>query len=185
MEDEQILDLYFARNERAIIETKQKYHHYLFRIAYHILENYEDCEESVSDTYLRAWNAIPPNRPERLSAWLGEITRRLAIDCYRRHTSQKRGSCEYALSLEELSDCVSGERSLEQEAECRQLGEAISRYLYGLPAEQRNMFLYRYYFCDSIRDIAGYVQGSEAKVKSSLYRTRKDLQKFLEKEGYV
>lgn len=185
MEDEQIVDLYWQREEAAISETKKKYSHYLTKIAYNILANFEDSEEVVNDIYLKAWNSIPPHKPQLLSTYLAKLARRLSIDVYRKKSSQKRGGTEYDLSLSELEICVSGKDNPEQEMELQQLGEAISTYLHSLPEENRNVFVCRYFFCDSIQEIAAYIHGSEPKVKSMLYRIRLGLRAYLEKEGYV
>ncbi len=185
MDDAQIIALYWQRNEAAISETKTKYSHYLTKIAYNILENYEDSEESVNDTYLRAWNSMPPHKPGKLAAYLGKITRRLSIDIYRKRSSQKRGGSEYAVSLSELEDCVSCEDTPEQAVETAQMAKAISAYLRTLSEESRNVFVCRYFFCDSIGEIAAGISASESKVKSMLYRIRIGLKEYLEREGYV
>lgn len=185
MEDAQIIDLYWQRKESAISETKMKYSHYLTKIAYNILQNYEDSEESVNDTYLKAWNSIPPHRPGKLAAYLGKITRRLSIDIYRKRTSQKRAGSEYTVSLSELEDCVSHDNTPEQMVETEQMARAISAYLRTLSEESRNVFVCRYFFCDSIQEIAASTSASESKVKSMLYRIRIGLKAYLEKEGFV
>lgn len=184
MEDEAIVRLYWQRDEGAIRETRDKYGNYLGKIAWQILANREDCEESVSDTYLRAWDSMPPQKPSLLSAYLGGITRRLAIDLYRRKTRQKRGGSEYALSLSELEDCLSGGDATGEEVDLRLLAEAMERYLRGLPPDARTVFLGRYWFADPLREIAAHHGFTEGKVKSLLYRTRQGLRDYLEKEGF-
>lgn len=184
MEDEAIICLYWQRDEGAIRETREKYGNYLGRIAWQILANKEDCEESVSDTYLRAWNSIPPQKPGLLSAYLGGITRRLSIDLYRKKTRLKRGGSEYALSLTELEDCVSGGDTTGEEVDLHLLAEAMERYLRGLSPDARTVFLGRYWFMDPLGEIARSHGISESKVKSLLYRTRQGLRTYLEKEGF-
>ena len=185
MEDTEIVNLYWQRNESAIDETKTKYSHYLTKIAYNILENIEDSEESVNDTYLKAWNSMPPHRPGKLAAYLGKITRQLSIDIYRKRKSQKRAGSEYTVSLSELEDCVSHRNTPEQEIETEQMAKAISAYLRTLSEEGRNVFVCRYFFCDSIQAIAASSQSSQSKIKSMLYRIRIGLKEHLEKEGFM
>ena len=184
MEDEAIICLYWQRDEGAIRETREKYGNYLGRIAWQILANKEDCEESVSDTYLRAWDSIPPQKPGLLSAYLGGITRRLSIDLYRKKTRLKRGGSEYALSLTELEDCVSGGDATGRAMDQKLLAEAIAAYLGGLAPETRTAFLERYYFMDPVADIAARRGCTLAKTKSMLYRARQGLRNYLEKEGF-
>lgn len=184
MKDEMIIDLYWSRDQRAIWETEQKYGHYLTKIAYNILMNMSDCEECVNDTYFKAWNAMPPHRPDILSTFLGKITRRTAIDTYRKQNSDKRKPSEYAISLSELEDCVTGNHSPEQHVDAMALGKAISSFLRGIPVETRTIFVGRYFYLDSIRDLTKYYGMSESKVKSLLHRTRLGLKNYLEKEGF-
>lgn len=183
MQDEQIVDLYWDRNELAIHETEQKYGRYLTKIAYNILADLEDSKESVNDTYLSAWNSMPPHKPGILSTYLAKITRRISIDIYRKRNRKKRQASEYALSLEELADCVSAGNTTEQAMNVQLLAEAINEYLYGISPEARNTFIGRYYFMDSLKEVARYCGMSEAKAKTLLYRTRCGLKLYLEKEG--
>ncbi len=185
MEDHQIVDLYWQRNEEAIQETEKKYGRYLLRIAYNVLFDAEDSKESVNDTYMRAWHSMPPNKPGILSTYLGRMTRQLSIDTYRKKHSEKRRCSEYAVSLSELAECVSNEETPEQEVELQILADAISTYLRTLSKETRNIFVCRYYFMDSIREISFYSGNSESKIKSMLYRTRIGLKNYLEKEGFI
>ncbi len=185
MEDRQIVELYWQRDEAAVEETRKKYERYLTKIAYNILAVWEDSQESVNDTYLSAWNSIPPQRPAVLSAYLAQIVRRVSIDRFRRKNRQKRKPSEYALSLEELEECLSGGNTTEQETDRRLLAQALEAYLNTLSPDARNMFLIRYYFLDSIQAVAAYFGCSESKVKSSLHRTRQGLKKYLEQEGFV
>ncbi len=184
MQDEMIVDLYWKRDESAISETERKYGRYLSKIAYNILSDWEDSKETVNDTYLKAWNSMPTHKPSVLSTYLGKITRQLSIDAFRTRNRDKRKHSEYAVSLSELEDCISGSETTEQSIELKLLAEAINTYLYTLPAEARNTFVGRYYFADPIREVADYYGMSEPKVKSMLYRTRQGLKESLEKEGY-
>ena len=185
MDDEQIVKLYWDRSEQAISETGQKYGGYCRRIAYNILRNLEDAEESVNDTYWDAWNAMPPHQPSILATFLGKITRRIAIDRWRSLNRMKRGGGEVTLALEELERCIAGGQSPEREIEKKELVQAINRFLDKLPITERRVFLARYWYMDSIQEIAFRFQFSQSKVRSMLFRTRKKLRKHLEKEGYL
>lgn len=184
MDDRRIIELYFSRSEIAIVETERKYGRYLSKIAYNILFDAEDSEECVNDTYMKAWNSIPPKKPNVLSTYLGKITRRLAIDVFRRKHSEKRGKSEYALSLSELDECIPDNSLPEKEFEEKALAESISRFLESLGKENRDIFVCRYFYADSIKEIASFLGASEAKIKSSLFRSRKALKEHLEKEGF-
>lgn len=184
MTDERIVDLYWRRDESAVAETQQKYGHYLTKIAYNILNDMEDSLESVNDTYMRAWKAMPPHRPRVLSSFLAKITRRVAIDVVRKRTREKRIPSEYTYSLAELEECISGGETAEQMIEVELLAKAINQFLRTLPQETRNLFIGRYYFLDSLKDAANYCSMSEAKAKTLLYRTRCGLKEYLEKEGF-
>lgn len=185
MEDKQIVELYLLRNEQAIDKTAEKYGKYCFSIANNILNNYEDAEETVSDTYVGAWNAIPPHRPANLSTFLGKITRRLAIKRWRANHTLKRGGGEMPLVLEELAGCIPSGGDPEQDVENAELGRMLNRFVHGLPKTERNVFVCRYWYLDSIEDIAKRYSFSQSKVKSMLSRTRKKLRTYLEKEGIV
>jgi len=183
MDDRQILKLFEERSEAAISETAEKYGRYCHTIAYNILCNEEDTEECVNDTYLKAWEAIPPQVPEKLSAFLGKITRNLALDKYRFYNSAKRGGGQTALALEELQECVSAADSTEQAVSDKLLVEILNRFLKELPLEKRRIFMKRYWYLQSIQEIAGELAISESKVKMTLLRTRSKLKQVLEKEG--
>ena len=185
LDDKQIIDLYFARSESAISETANKYGNYCYSIAYNILTNNEDAEESVSDTYMAAWNNMPPRRPSILATFLGKITRHLSIDRWRSRNAYKRGGGEIVLALEELEDCVSDGQTVEKLYERKELAVLFNRLLAELPEMERNVFLCRYWYLDPIADIAEYFSYSESKVKSMLHRTRGKLRKALQKEGYT
>lgn len=184
MEDNGIIELYFSRSEQAIAETDRKYGGFCYSIAYNILFNREDSEESVSDTYLSAWNAIPPTRPGILSSFLGKITRNLSLDKWRCRTAAKRGGGEVPLALEELEQCVSDDETPERAYERKELEVSINRFLDRLPPTERNVFLCRYWYLDSIGEIAETFGFTMAKVNSMLRRTREKLRRHLEKEGY-
>lgn len=184
MEDSQIVELYWQRNETAITHTQQKYGRYLGKIAFQILNDREDSQESVNDTYLAAWNAMPPHRPSVLSTYLGKLTRRISIDLFRKKSAQKRGAGEYQKSLEELGDLAGG--TTPQEAvDSQLLGDAIAGFLRTVSSEARHTFIGRYYYLDSVKEIAAYCHISEAKVKILLHRTRLALRTYLEDEGYT
>ena len=185
MDDAAIVGLYWKRDEAAIIETERKYGRYLTKIAFNILADIEDSRESVNDTYLKAWTSVPPHKPSILSTYLGKITRQNSIDIRRKRGSKKRRDSEYTLSLSELAECVSMGDSPEQEFELKLLSNAINAYLRTLSPEARNVFVGRYYFADSIKEIATYHDMGESKIKSMLYRTRLGLKTHLEKEGFL
>ena len=185
MDDNRIVDLYWKRSEQAITETSMKYGKYCYAIAYNILYNNEDSEESVNDTYLAAWNSMPPKRPNILSAFLGKITRYISIDRWKNRMALKRGGGEIPLVLEELEQCVSTKVSIEEEYLKKELLKRINLFLADLPETERKVFMYRYWNLDSIEKISKRFGFSTNKVTSMLYRIRKKLQKFLEKEGYL
>ncbi len=184
MEDHQIVDLYWQRNENAIAETAAKYGNYLYRISNQILQNAEDAEECVNDTYNDAWQSMPPHRPSILSTFLGKITRRISIDLWRKHSAEKRGGGVIPLALDELEECVSGTGDVEGEVERLELQKKLNGFLLALPQTERVVFMRRYWYMDSVSSIAKRFACSESKVKSMLYRTRKKLRAMLEKEGY-
>lgn len=184
MEDEAIVSLYWDRDERAIRETEEKYDRYLTKIAYNILNDREDSRESVNDTYLAAWDSMPPHRPCILSAYLAKLTRRISIDRFRYRTRDKRAGSEYAISLSELGDCVSGGNTTEEIVNVKLLADSIGIFLRLQSKDARTAFIARYYFLDSIRDISRSTGMSESKVKSLLHRTRIALKQYLEEEGF-
>lgn len=184
MEDHQIVDLYWQRNERAIAETSAKYGNYLYGISNHILRNAEDAEECVNDTYQDAWQSMPPHRPSVLSTFLGKITRRISIDLWRKHIAEKRGGGTVPLVLDELEECVSGTGDVEAEVERLELQKKLNDFLRALPRTERQVFLRRYWYMDSVTELAERFACSESRIKSMLYRTRNKLRAMLEKEGY-
>lgn len=185
MEDNQIVSLYWDRDEAAIRETETKYGNYLQKIAFNILNNTEDSRESVNDTYLAAWDSMPPHRPNVLSAYLAKLVRRISIDLFRYRTRDKRMASEYALSLSELEDCIPGGNTTEETVNGKLLADAIGIYLRLLPEATRTAFLGRYYFLDPVKEVADYCGMSESKCKSLLHRTRLGLKDYLTKEGYL
>lgn len=182
MEDCQIIDLYFDRSERAISATSEKYGGYLSVIARNILHSDQDTEECVNDTYLHAWNAIPPTRPTALRVWLGRVTRNLSLDRWKRARAQKRGGEETELLLEELELCVSAPHSTEKILEDQELASLISGFLRNLSQDNRVIFVRRYWYGDDLAQIAARLRCGEGKVKSSLFRTRNALRAFLEQQ---
>lgn len=185
MEDNRIVELYWARRENAISETSAKYGKYCYAIAYNILTNAEDAAESVNDTYLDAWNTMPPHRPAVLSTFLGKITRRIAIDRWRERTAQKRGGGEISLALDELEDCICSGHNVEREAEEHELIGALNGFLSRLPAQERDIFICRYFFLSPISEICEKFNYSPSKTKSILFRIRKKLLSYLKKEGFI
>ena len=183
MNDKNIVDLYFNRDEEAIAQTDKKYGRYCYSIAYNILTNKEDAEESVSDTYMTAWRAIPPRRPSVLSTFLGKITRHISIDRWRERSANKRGCGEVTLALEELEDCVAGLQNVEMEYERKELIRAYVKFLDTLPVTERRVFLCRYWYVDSVEAIAEKFGFSQSKVKTMLHRTRAKLRMQLAEEG--
>ena len=185
MDDKNIVQLYWDRSEQAIVETDSKYGAYCYSIAYNALANMEDAEESVSDTYMAAWNKLPPHRPSVLATFLGKITRYISINRWKARNTRKRGGGEIFLTLEELDDCVDGKQDIEGAYESRELARAFNRFLDTLPETERDVFLRRYWFFDPIADIADSLGFSQSKVTSMLHRTRGKLRKQLEKEGFL
>ncbi|MGN0352532.1 MAG: RNA polymerase sigma factor [Roseburia sp.] len=183
MEDEKIVELYWERNPMAITVTGEKYQNYCFKIAYNILQNQQDCEECVNDTWFRAWNAMPTERPKLLGAFLGAITRNLSLDCYRKRHTKRRGEGEITYVFEELQDCIST-AGPEQKLEEQELVKALNRFLENMEKESRMIFVRRYWYMDSVAGIAARFSMSESKVKSSLFRARKKLYAFLKQEGF-
>lgn len=183
MDDKKIIDLFFKRSEKAIHETKMKYGRYCHYIAYNILHNDEDAEECVSDTFVKAWNSIPPAKPDSLKAFLGRIARNSALDKLEKTLSQKRGADCVTLVLDELHECIPEPKTVESVADNNTLKKALDAFLLSLDSEKRNIFMRRYWYLCPIKEIASDFKLSESKVKMTLLRTRKKLKNFLEKEG--
>lgn len=185
MDDSQIIALYWNRSEDAIAQTQRKYGKLCYKIAYQILGSPQDSEECVNDTFLRAWNVIPPKRPQKLSAFLCKITRNQALKRYESNTAEKRGGGEVTLALEELAGCIPDPGSVSATTEQRELTRQLNGFLSTLTGEARVIFLRRYWGMEPVRDIARALRISESKVKVTLHRTRKKLKVYLEQEGIV
>ena len=183
MEDQQIVDLYFARSESAITETDRKYGRYCHSIAYNILEDNEDAKEIVNDTYLKAWNTIPPNRPDPLKPYVGMISRHLSLDRYEEYHTQKRGG-QVPLVLEELAECIPDNDSREDIGESVALKDALAKFIRSLPDKTQMIFLRRYWYASSVAEIAEEYGMRENSVNVLLHRTRKKLKDHLQKEGF-
>lgn len=182
MEDKAIVDLYWMRSEQAISETDRKYGGYCFSVAYNVLANREDAEECVSDTYMVAWENLPPHRPAFLTTFLGKVTRRISISRWRQRNAHKRGGGEVILALDELDECVADPRDVEGQYLHKETILCINRFLAALPQPERDVFLRRYFLLDPVKDIAASFGFTESKVKSMLHRTREKFRNTLAKE---
>ena len=185
MLDSEIIALYWSRQEQAIAETQAKYGSYCQGIAWNILRNRQDTEECVNDTWLRAWNAMPPQRPNALAVFLGTITRHLSLDRWRATQAKKRGSGQLEASLSELDACVPASVSLEERISQEELGRLLDRFLRTLPLRERCIFIRKYWYTDSILDIARRFHMTESAVKVNLHRSRNKLRQLLEQEGFA
>ena len=183
MNDREIVNLYWQRSEQAITETAQKYGRYCQIIAYNILENSEDAEECVNDTWMSAWNAMPDKRPERLSPFLARITRNFALTRVVRRRAKRRGGGEVALALEGLDECLAADCDLEKELEDRELSRVIDAFIGQLGEEERLVFVSRYWFVATEREIAEKLGMSRSGVSAMLKRTREKLKIYLLREG--
>ena len=183
MQDHDIIALYFARNESAIDETRKKYGKYCMRVAMNIVKDLGDAEECVSDTYLAAWNTIPPERPQSFLAYLGRITRNLALSRYRSLRAVKRGEDETALAIDELAELASGE-DVEGAVDRRALSAEISNFLREQPKNKRMIFVLRYWYAKSVREIALEMGQSEAAITMTLSRMRQKLGERLSERGF-
>lgn len=184
MDDNDIIQMYWDRNDQAIRATAEKYGHYCKVIAKNILNNDEDAEECVNDTYLNAWNTMPAHWPKRLATFLGKITRNLSFNKYKHNHSQKRGGGEIALVLDELTDCISDADDVEQAFDRQELIKAVNSFVRSLPIDRRNIFVRRYWYADSVSSIAndyGMLPGTASK---ALERTRKQLRAYLTERGF-
>ena len=185
MEDKEIVRLYWDRDERAIKETSVKYGRYCYTIAVNILQNKEDADESVNDTWLKTWECIPPHFPEALAVFVGKITRRVSINRWRSNTRKKRGGGQVTLALEELDECIATDHDVERAIEHKELLKLINTFLGTLPKTERDLFVCRYWFFASTKELSEKFAFSESKTKSMLFRTREKLKVCLEKEGYL
>ena len=184
MDDREIVDLYWQRDEHAIEATAAKYGTYCMKISQNILSDRADSEENVNDTYLHAWNAMPPQKPAILSAFLGKIARNLALNRYKAKSAQKRQGDAFALSLDELDDCAPAPSSPDDAAMAAELGRSISAFLRTQNEEVRSMFILRYFYCEPVEALAARFGCGESRVKTTLLRTRRRLRAHLVKEGY-
>lgn len=186
MSDEQIIALYWERSESAIVETAAVYGRYCHKIAMNILANNEDADECVNDVYARAWSAIPPERPNKLSAYLGRITRNLALHIWEKRQAEKRGGGQFDIVLSELEELLSdGVSSVERQIEAASITESINRFLSKQPDVSRRLFVRRYWHSDRLEEIAVDLGMSVSKAKSILFRMRKKLKIHLGQEGII
>jgi len=185
LNDTEILDLYFAREQQALEETQKKYGHYCYSIAFRILHDQEDSDECVNDTWLKAWNSIPPNRPEHFNLFLGTITRNLSFDRWKKKKAKKRGEGEMFLVIDELAECIPAVGSTEEAVEAAELRRLINEFLKTLPEKECNVFLRRYWYSEECQAIADRYGMKLNSVKTSLFRVRGKLKSYLEKQGIV
>lgn len=184
MEDREIVDLFFARDEQAIVQARRKYGEYCYSIASRILNNHEDSEETINDMLLHAWNSIPPQSPQILKLFLAKITRNLAFSRWRKSAAMKRGGGEITLVLEELEGCVSSAECVDDQLNAKELAGVISKFLETLPKRDHDIFLQRYFYMDDANTIAARYGMKRSNVNLILSRTRKRLKTYLMKEGY-
>ena len=182
VEDKMIVDLFWERSEDAILKTREKYEKYCYKIVYNILQSKSDAEECVNDTYLNLWNSIPPNRPQSFSAFLGKIARNVALNRYYHNSAMKRNA-DIDVILDEVTDFVPSDGQRDKVAEDTVLKDLINRFLASLPKQNRIIFVKRYWYLNSISEIADAAGLSSSNVKIKLMRTRKKFKTFLEKEG--
>lgn len=185
MEDLQIVELYWERDPQAIARSKEKYGIYCFSVADHILHNWADSEECVNDTWLNAWNRMPPHRPSALRMFLAKITRRLAFNRFKAYSAQKRGGGSLPLVLDELAECVGDETDVEDSYIAKELGECVQKFVLALPAREGDIFVRRYFFTETVSEIAQGYGLSPNHVSVILSRTRDKLRRHLEKEGFL
>lgn len=184
MDDKDIIQLYWDRNDQAIQATSEKYGHYCKAIAKNILNNEEDAEECVNDTYLNAWNAMPTHWHKQLATFLGKIARNLSFNKYKHNHAVKRGGGEIVLALDELADCISDIDTVEQVIDCQQLIRSINSFVRSLPTVKRNIFVRRYWYADSVLSIANDYGMLKGTVSKTLERTRKQLKAYLTERGF-
>lgn len=185
MDDNQIIELFFRRDEQAIRESMEAYETYCHSIASGILSDSSDAEEAVADTWLIAWDTIPPARPQSLRLYLGRLTRNRAIDLWRRNRAKNRGGGQFPQVLEELSQCVGPESDPEQQLNAKELGRAVTAFLKSEPTMRRSVFLRRYFYMEALADIASRYHLRETNVRMMLSRTRQKLRNYLIQEGYI
>ena len=185
MEDTDIIKLYFDRNQNALEETRKKYGGYCLSLADRILDNYQDSEECVNDILLAAWNSIPPNRPKVFRMYLAKLTRNRAMNRLKAENALKRGNGEKEMVYEELSEFISDGRSIEDELVANELGQVINRFVADLPEREGDIFIRRYFFVESVKNIAEGYGMSPGNVSVTLNRTRKKLKEYLKNNGYL
>ena len=183
MKDGEIIDMLFERNEAALYACREKYGNYLLKISFNLLGDLPDCEETLDDVLLGVWRAIPPERPQRLKAWLAKLTRRSCIDILRRKGRAKRAGEEYTASLDELAEVIPGKSDPEKDFDLKLLGDEINGWLKTLPEPKRSIFVMRYFYSEPIGKIAERTGFKENSVKSILLRLRGGLKKHLEERG--
>ena len=184
MEDKEIVQLYLDRSEQAIVETSAKYGNYCKSIAMNILNNLQDAEECVNDTYLKTWNSIPPHKPNLLSTFVGKIVRNISFNKYKANHSMKRGGYEVAVILDEISEIVSNSEAVEDEIIANELAKSVNEFINGLSESKRYIFIRRYWYSDKITAIAHRCGRSENYVHVELNRMRKQLRNYLIERGY-
>lgn len=185
MTDEDIIELFFKRDETAIGEISRKYHNYCRTIAFQILQNSEDAEECVNETWFSTWKSIPPTRPQVLKLFIAKIVRNISFDQYKSQNRKKRGSGELAQVLDELAECISGNQDVEEDYIAKELNETIQKFAAQLPEREANIFIRRYFFVDSLDEIGKRYGISSNHIGVILSRTRRKLKQVLEREGYV
>lgn len=185
MDDSSIVQLYWQRDEKAIEASEEKYGGYCHKIAWNILQSKEDAEECVADTWMGAWRAMPPHRPQRLATFLGKITRNLSCNRLNAQMAVKRGGGEITLVLDELLECIPASNTVEKTIEDEQLGQAMNTFLYTLPERECNVFLRRYWYVESFEEIANRYHLKAGNVKMIVSRVRRKLRNYLEKEGFT
>ncbi|MFD1887352.1 RNA polymerase sigma factor [Paenibacillus wenxiniae] len=182
LNDEDIVQLYWDRRESAIAESAARYERYCYSISYNILHDTEDAEECVNDTWLRTWNTIPPQRPNKLSFFVGRITRNLSLDKYKAKKAKKRGGDMPSL-MEELTECIPASTNVEQTLLDQDLNRTINQFMHSLPERECNLFLARYWYGMSLSEMAERFNVKENNIKASLFRSRGKLKSYLIKEG--
>ena len=185
MEDDDIIALYFDRDQNAIAKTKEKYGGYCFSLANRILENKEDSEECVNDILYSAWNSIPPQKPKYFRMFLAKLTRNRALNRIKAGNAKKRGDGEISLIYEELSEFISDGRDIESEIIAKELGHAVNSFVKELPEREGDIFIRRYFFMEAVKDIAEGYGMTTANASMNLGRTRKKLKEYLENNGYL
>jgi len=185
MQDHELIALYFARDEQAIVQTDETYGRYCRSIASRIVQNVQDVSECVSDAYLVAWNSIPPKHPENFRTYIGKLTRNSSINRYKHDQAKKRGGDRVSIALEELSDCVSHDDTVEALFDKTVLADAIGAFLRKQDHLRRVLFIRRYFYLDSVSELAALYRMPKNTVASHLYRMRQDLKTYLEAEGIV